>query len=138
MAFSLGPVPPGVEEIRAESEAKVAFHDPATGATISVQAQCGLDAQDAPLRALTAHLLIQMSKREVTSERELTIDHRAALETEVSAEVDGVRRHFVIVVLRKDECVFDLLHIDSGADDPRLEKSREAFRQMAYGFQTVE
>jgi hypothetical protein len=78
-----------------------------------------------------------MENRTVISETKFTLDGRAALENELTADLDGVRRHFVVMVLKKDGCVYDFLHVDGDGTDPRLVQSRKDFRMMVKGFRTL-
>jgi hypothetical protein len=136
VAFRLGPTPAGATQLKSD-DAKVAFQDPASGATVAVSARCGLDPDDVPLGALVQHLFLQMEDRSIISEASLTLDGRAALENELTATLDGVRRHFVVTVLKKDGCVYDFVHVDGDGADPRLIQSRQDFRTMVRGFRTL-
>jgi hypothetical protein len=53
------------------------------------------------------------------------------------AYLDGVRRHFVVTVMKKDGCVYDFIHVDGGGDSLRLKESRDNFRKMVSGFETL-
>lgn len=136
VAFRVGPVPSGARQVDA-SESLLAFQNDAAGSTMAVSARCGVDSDDVPLRALVGHLFLQLTDREIVSEEEFTLDGRAALITEMSAHLDGVRRHFVVIVLKKDGCVYDFIHIDGGGDRPVLQDSREDFQRMVRGFRTL-
>lgn len=137
VAFRLGPLPSGSRELQAD-DAKLSLQNDEIGATVAVAARCGQDSDDVPLKALLAHLFIQFTDRQILSEEELTLDGRAALEMELTARLDGVPRHFLVAVLKKNGCVYDFLHVDGGGDDARLIQSRDDFRQMVRGFQTLQ
>lgn len=137
VAFRLAYVPTGLSSLDS-GESKIAFQNEKAGSTIAVSARCGVDSDDVPLRALVQHLFLQLSDRELVSENEFTLDGRAALEMEIEAHLDGVRRHFVVTVLKKDGCVYDFLHVDGGASTPELEGSRKDFRKLVRGFSTLE
>jgi hypothetical protein len=136
VAFRLGPVPQGSERLAA-SEALVAFENPNIGSTIAVSARCHRESDDVPLRALVAHLFLQLTDRQTLAERPFQLDGRDALEVELVAELDGVSRHFIVTVLKKDGCVYDMWHIDRGGDAPELQRARTEFRAMALGFRTL-
>jgi len=136
VAFRLGPVPHGSRQIHA-TDALVAFENDHAGATIAVSARCSLGRDDIPLRALVSHLFLQLTDRKVIAEREFQLDGRGALEVEQNASLDGVSRHFIVVVVKKDGCVYDLWHIDRGGDSPELAAAREQFRAMVAGFRTL-
>lgn len=137
VAFRLAYVPAGLSPLDS-GESKVAFQNEEAGSTIAVSARCGVDSDDVPLRALVQHLFLQLSDREIVSENEFTLDGRAALEMEIDAHLDGVRRRFVVTVLKKDGCVYDFLHVDGGSQSPALESSRRQFRKLVRGFSTLE
>lgn len=136
VAFRLGELPSGVRQIDA-SEALLSFQNDEAGSTMAVSARCGLDAEDVPLKALVSHLFLQLTSRKTLSEEEFVLDDRAALTTEMTASLDGVQRHFVITVLKKDGCVYDFMHIDGGGERPDLKRSRAEFRRMVRGFRTL-
>lgn len=134
--FRLGPIPSGMREIQSDA-AKVTLQNDKIGATIAVAGRCGQEADDVPLQALVQHLFLQFQDREIVHEERFTLDGRAALETELTASLDGVLRHFVVVVLKKDGCIYDMYHVDRGGESPELRASREDFRRMAAGFRTL-
>ncbi len=133
VAFRLGPTPPGMHQLKAD-DARVAMQNDAAGSTLAVGARCNQDGDDVPLRALVQHLFLQFEDRQITSEREFLLDGRTALRTELTARLDGVRRHFIVVVMKKDDCVYDFLHVDGGGDAPLLRQSRADFDRMINGF----
>lgn len=136
VAFRLGAVPAGLRQVQA-SDAKVSFQNDEAGVTVAVAARCGQESDDVPLRALVQHLFIQFTERQLISEKEFSLDDRAALEMEMKARLDGVPRHFIVTVLKKDGCVYDFLHIDGGGQSSILEQSRADYRQMVRGFHTL-
>jgi hypothetical protein len=133
VAFRVGPIPAGWRPISLD-ETRLAFRDDAAHATIAVNGRCGRDADDVPLTALTSHLFLVFTEREVRSQQELVLDGRAALRTELVAKLDGVERRFTVFVLKKDGCVYDLLFIaDPRTDAPAF----AAFDRFAQGFATL-
>ncbi len=84
----------------------LAWHNPQTGAVIQANASCD-PALDIPLRALTAHLLIGFTERELVEEEVVPFSEREALRTHVRAKLDGVPRELLLTVLKKDNCVYD-------------------------------
>lgn len=134
--FRLGEGPSGFARVES-NESLVSLSNDASHAAILVNARCHLDGDDVPLRALVQHLFLQFTERNLISETPLTLDGRAALRVELLATLDGVQRHFVVFVLKKDGCVYDLVHVDRGGTDPTLVESRQDFDRMARGFHTV-
>lgn len=134
--FRLGVLPSEFQRVSSD-ESLLAFQDRSSGAMIAVSARCGLDGDDIPLRALVQHLFLQLTDRETVREQPFELDGRDALEMEVSAKLDGVERRFLVVVLKKDGCVYDQVYVDRGGEDAELVRSRNEFRAMARGFKTL-
>lgn len=116
MRFHTGPVPTAWRAIEADGTL-LAFHDDRVAATVAVNGRCGIDGDDVPLASLTQHLFLQFTERERQSQRELTLDGRAALRTELDGKLDGVPKHFVVYVLKKDGCVYDFWRIGEAGGD---------------------
>jgi hypothetical protein len=106
--------------------ANVAWLNRDHGASLLVNSHC-TGVQDAPLEALAGHLIIGMTDREILEERKLTLSRREALEREVSAKLDGVPRHMMLLVLKKDGCVYDVV----------LDSSPESFGAVKSDYERV-
>ena len=116
------------------AEADVAFHHPALGATVHTFSSC--DPQyDIPLRALTGHLLIGTTDREVLAEERRPLDGRASLWTHVRVQLDGVPREMLLVVLKKNGCLYDL--VLSAPPGERFARARADFERLVAGFATT-
>lgn len=131
IAFRLGERPSGWRQIDIQDSA-VAFRDDANAATIAVNARCGKDAEDVPLESLTHHLFLQFTEREQVHQTRVPLDGREALITEMTAKLDGVQKHFLVVVLKKDGCVYDLLRIADNSD-----AGAEEFERYYQTFETL-
>lgn len=83
-----------------------------TAAVIHVGGSCD-PRLDLPLPALTNHLLIGFTEREVLEEERRTFQSREALDSHVVAKLDGVVRELRLVVLKKDDCVYDFALVSS-------------------------
>ena len=134
VAFRLGQVPTGFRRISTD-EALLGFQSEASGNTIAVNARCGLDGDDVPLHALVNHLFLQFTSRERLSERSFRLDGRDALEVELEAALDGVRRHFLVVVSKKNGCVYDFVLVAPRRLSPA---EQTQFRNMVEGFGTLD
>jgi len=77
------------------------------GTIIQVNSTCSPEL-DIPLVALTNHLLIGFTERDIRDQRLVELDAREALRTHVVAKLDGVPRELELVVMKKDGCVYDL------------------------------
>jgi hypothetical protein len=109
-SFSVPSIPPTWTRIHV-SDAALAFDDSANSATIAVNGRCDRDGEDVPLRSLTQHLFIDFTDRDIHSEDVVPFDGREAMRTDVSAKLDGVERHLVVWVMKKDKCVYDLMYL---------------------------
>jgi hypothetical protein len=112
----------------------LAFRDDAAGATVAVSGRCGRDGEDVPLAALTQHLFLQFTERELREQAPEPFDGREALHTVLSAKLDGVRKVVDVFVLKKNGCVFDLLSV---ADPTRYDAHAPTFHAFARAFSTV-
>lgn len=130
LAFRVGPVPEDWQSIQAENTL-LAFRDRDGSATIAVNGRCGKDGDDVPLESLTHHLFLHFTERQVQTQEKLALDGRDALRTVLLAKLDGVPKHFVVVVLKKDGCVYDFLRIGSDAS------GADEFDRFVRGFSTL-
>jgi len=132
-AFRIGPVAAGWRRVEA-SHAALAYRDEGGGGTVVVNGRCGVDGEDVPLTALTQHLFIRFTQRELLEQTIVPFDRREAMRTVLRAKLDGVPMKFAVWVLKKDGCVYDLAymaapaHFDRGAAD---------FDRFARGFATM-
>ncbi len=110
LRFHTGPVPSDWHQVDADGTL-LAFRDDGAPATIALNGRCGVDGDDVPLASLTQHLFLQFTERELKSQEELTLDGRAAMRTELLGKLDGVPKHFLVYVLKKDGCVYDFWRI---------------------------
>jgi hypothetical protein len=131
--FRVGPVPSAWRRLDVE-DARLAFRDDAANATVAVNGRCGLDGDDVPLASLTQHLFLQFTERTPISQTKVSLDGREALRSEISAALDGVEKHYLVYVLKKNGCVYDFMYItpDSAPD------SRADFERFVQGFAALE
>jgi len=116
------------------SDALIAYRDDQAAATVAVNGRCGKDGDDVPLEALTQHLFIHFTEREVVEQKRVPMDEREAMRTEMFAKLDGVRQGFVVYVLKKDGCVYDFLYI---SEPSTLDSGARQFDRYVSGFHTV-
>lgn len=115
----------GWRQVRVASANAAWLHDE-LGASLLVNSHCE-GVQDAPLEALANHLLIGWTEREVLDQRKFELSRREALEQEVSAKLDGVPRRLMLLVLKKDGCVYDVV----------LSAPPESFSRAKAGYERV-
>jgi hypothetical protein len=130
LRFRTGPVPPTWHTIDADGTL-LAFRDDRASATIALNGRCGVDGDDVPLASLTQHLFLEFTDRKQQSQKELMLDGRAALRTDLVGKLDGVPRRFVVYVLKKDGCVYDFWRIGEPGDT-----DEGAFEAFVHGFAT--
>jgi hypothetical protein len=132
LAFRVGPVPSDWHPIEVEG-ALIAYRDDRDAATVALNARCGLDGDDVPLEALTHHLFIHFTDRQLVKQERIELAGRAALRSELIAALDGVQMHYVVVVLKKDGCVYDFMRLAPNGRD----SGGEAFERFVSGFETL-
>jgi hypothetical protein len=131
--FRVGPVPSAWRRLEVE-DARLAFRDDSANATVAVNGRCGLDGDDVPLVSLTQHLFLQFTDRAQASQAKVSLDGREALRTEISAALDGVKKQYLVYVLKKNSCVYDFMYI--AADS--APGSRADFERFVQGFAALE
>lgn len=99
---------------------------------ISVNSECEGHG-DPSLEVLTGHLLIGFEDREILDRERLQLDGRGALRTRALASLDGVPVELEMVVLKKDGCVYDLIHT---APRGSLSEGQSAFDAVVSSFRT--
>jgi len=132
--FRVGSVP-GTWRAVTVDEALLAFRDDSESATIAVNGRCGVDGDDVPLVSLTQHLFLQFSDRTIVAQKPLTLDGREALRTELVAALDGVKKRYLVYVIKKNGCVYDFMYI---AGDDRSGAASGEFERFVQGFATLE
>jgi hypothetical protein len=133
LAFRVGRVPSSWRQVDSDA-ALIAFRDDQKRATVAVGGRCGKDGDDVPLQALTHHLFLHFTDRQIRSQGVVTLDAREAMRTELVAKLDGVPKQFTVYVLKKDGCVYDFLHI---ADTGAPADTRADFDRFVQGFGTL-
>jgi hypothetical protein len=133
LAFRVGPVPATWKQLTVKG-ARVAFRDEPAESTVLLNARCGKDADDVPLKALTQHLFIQFTERETIDQKVVPMDGREAMHTVMNAKLDGVPLSFNAYVLKKNGCVYDFVDISAPA---KVTANRAAFETFVGGFHTL-
>jgi hypothetical protein len=134
MRFRVGQIPASWRAVNVEG-ALLAFRDDSANATIAVNGRCGVDGDDVPLSSLTQHLFLEFTERTPIEQQSVTLDGREALRTEISAALDGVKKRYLVYVMKKDGCVYDFMYIVAGGADAG---SRAEFERFVQGFSTLE
>ncbi|MDB4941754.1 MAG: putative secreted protein [Labilithrix sp.] len=110
VAFSVPPAPAGWRPVDV-TDGSLAYRDDAHGASILLNARCHRPDQGTPLVALTNHLVIGSTDRDVKVQETVPFDGREALHTRLDAKWDGVPVAFDIYVMKKDGCSYDFVYV---------------------------
>jgi len=132
-SYSLGEPGSGWGRLSVEDDNDLAWSHDGLAAVIQINASCDPDL-DIPLEALTNHLLIGFTDREVREEELVPMISRQALRTHVRARLDGVPRELLLVVLKKDGCVYDFALVAPPGD--RFRRARGAYDRLIGSFRT--
>lgn len=133
IAFAVAPAPSTWKRIQV-TDAAIAFRDAAHDASVLVNARCKKPDDGTPLVALTNHLLMGSTEREVVTETVEPFDHREALHTTMRAKWDGVPMRLDIFVLKKDGCVYDFVYLAAPA---AFEAGAADFESFVRSFRTL-
>ncbi len=134
LRFRVGQIPSNWRAIDVDN-ALLAFRDDPANATVALNGRCGVDGDDVPLASLTQHLFLQFTDRDLGTQKSLSLDGREALRTEITAALDGVKKHYVVYVLKKNSCVYDFMYIAAVGNDTA---ALTAFDGFVQGFATLE
>jgi len=129
--FQVEPPPAGWRPIRVGEEPDLAYHHPELDAVLQINASCEQDL-DIPLQALTLQLLAGFTEREVRDRDTIPFDGREALRTHLSAKLDGVPRELLVLVAKKNGCVYDLVLV--AAPGPRFLQASEDYARLVASF----
>jgi hypothetical protein len=110
LAVRVGPVPSGWRRIQVDG-ADLAFRDDERSGSALFNVRCGQRDDDAPLTALTAHLIMGTTEREFDAQDTVPFDGREALHTLLRAKLDGVPMQYDIYVMKKNGCLYDLVYV---------------------------
>jgi hypothetical protein len=133
IAFQIAPAPAAWRRIEV-TDAALAFRDEAHDASVLVNARCKKPDDGTPLAALTNHLVMGSTEREILSERVEPFDRREALHTKMHAKWDGVPMALDIFVLKKDGCVYDFVYM---APPPSFDAGALEFESFVKSFRTL-
>lgn len=133
IAFQIGAVPASWRAVEV-TDASLAYRDETHGASVLLNARCHRPDEGTPLVALTNHLLMGSTAREVMSQETEPFDGREALHTKLRAKWDGVPIAFDIFVMKKDGCIYDFAYF---GDPSAFEAGSRDFESFVHGFKTL-
>lgn len=92
-------------------ENDIAFYNGAFAAIIQINATCRRDYEDVSLKILTDQLLYGLTGRRIKLQEKRIFRRRSALYTELTASLDGVPVRAAMMVMKKDECIYDFTYL---------------------------
>jgi hypothetical protein len=110
----------------------VMFSHKVQNASMGVDAFCKRSLDDGPLKVLANQLFYGMTKQKRLRSSPLSIDGRKALRATRRGIVDGVPMVLDVVVLKRDECVFDFFATASPKEYPFISSDFETFFKGFY------
>jgi hypothetical protein len=102
--------------------------------SLAVNATCAPDG-DASLEVLTQHLLMGFTDRELLDEKRAPMDGRDSLRSHYKAKLDGVPVEMMLVVMKKDGCVYDFTYLSPPG---RFDEKRPSFERVLSEFHAEE
>lgn len=133
-SYRVGTLGGGWHALAVGAHNDLAYEHRSSRSIVQVNATCD-PGSDVPLVALTNHLLVGFTERDVRQQELVPLDRREALRTEVIARLDGVARHILFYVMKKDDCVYDLTLI--APSDAAFETSVVDFESFARDFHAI-
>ncbi|PTL84776.1 hypothetical protein DAT35_06860 [Vitiosangium sp. GDMCC 1.1324] len=127
--YRVGALPPVWERVKLSNN-DLAWYTEDTGHALSVNATCQ-ERKDAPLDVLTRHLLIGFTERQEVAHQTVVLDEREALRSHYQAKLDGVPVELLLLVMKKDGCVYDFTYV---APLGRFEDRVADFESLVGGF----
>lgn len=118
--------------VKAGSADQAWFHD-GIGASIYADSNCATRYDDRPLAKLAEAVVFGIGSGPTLREEPRSVDGRDAWLRVVDANIDGVSMRVGVVVLKKDECVYDLLYL---APPTTFDSGWPAFESVLAGFRT--
>ena len=131
LQYTIGSPPAGFRKV-ALSGNDLAFLSTDSPHSIAVNASCA-EHGDPPLQTLISHLLMGFTDRETLEESLGTLDGREALRAHYRAKLDGVPFELLLVVTKKNGCVYDFTYCSPPG---RLEEHLAPFETLLANFRT--
>ncbi len=126
--LATGDDPNSVDSMKADQ----AFENPETGAIISLNSICRKYTKSS-LEVLTNNLVRGVGDRKMTDRKEITLDGERALDSTFEGVVDGVFLQLRTVVMTKNECTYDFIHVSIPKREPGNSRAFEDFIASFHG-----
>ena len=124
--YGVGQLPGGWKRFKTRVRT-ITFYNETLGSSISTDAYCGRDVGGRSLDSLSGDILNAFDKNKVISEKDFVLNGRGAVRQLVSGELEGVKMMVDLVMVRKDECVFDFYSVSEGGISPETTDAFEIF-----------
>ena len=113
-------------------KADIAYENTGTGSIISLNSLCR-KYNNASLEQLNTNLVRGIEDRKLIIQKETTVDGTKALDSKYSGNVDSVAVHIRTVVLVKNFCTYDFIHVtlprhESKSNDSTFEQFLSSFK----------
>jgi hypothetical protein len=108
--YRVGKLPEGWDSLKVKVRA-AAWYNPDYRSTISTEVLCEASAGDRPISVVAGEVASALDKRTTIGTEKFTLDERGALRQHVTGVIDGVPMEMDIVVLKKNNCAFDMVAI---------------------------
>lgn len=108
--YYIGMLPDGWRDLKTGARA-ASWYNPERRAAISTDVLCENSMGDKPLESIAGDIAASIDDRRVTGTRDFMLDGRGALRESVVGTVDGVPMNMEIVVLKKNNCSFNMAAI---------------------------
>jgi hypothetical protein len=129
--YRIGELPPGWKQTSLRDN-DLAWIANDSGHTIALNSTCD-EYRDAPLPALTQHLLMGFTERQLIKQETVPLDGREALRSHYQAKLDGVPIELLLVVMKKNGCIYDFTYLSPVG---RFVEKLADFEQFLQGFKT--
>jgi hypothetical protein len=127
--YHIAPLGPGWKFVSL-SENDAAFSSTTSAHSIAINSTCK-GHEDAPLEVLTQHLLMGFTERVKIEQVKEPMAGREALRSHYKAKLDGVPVELLLVVLKKDDCVYDFTYVSPPG---RLAEKLSDFESVVQSF----
>lgn len=124
------PLPSPGWTIASLPEADLVLRWPDEPAAMAIATACGAPAEG-PLPSLQRHLFFGLRDRDVTARAERSVDGVPALQTTLTATLEGQPVEVSAIVVRRDGCVFDLMYV---AEPRAFPRHLPAFERLVAGW----
>lgn len=124
--YRVGRLPDGWKRMSTKARA-ISFYNPQYKASISTDAFCGREVSDRRLDVLSGEVISALENRRLKSETPFELNGRGALRQVTAGDMDGVPVIVDFVVVRKDNCVFDMYAVMPPNTDAEVGQDFEEF-----------